>query len=102
MEGAKLRKELGKIQDVRFGYNDFLFGLFLDIGGDSWGVTESVCYNPKFHGDNSDHISNMLKEIRKLIEDAKVETVDQLKNIPVECSFDGNFLKEVRILKEVL
>jgi hypothetical protein len=36
------------------------------------------------------------------LNDAKVNSVDRLKGVPVEATFDGNLLKEWRILTEVL
>jgi hypothetical protein len=36
------------------------------------------------------------------LKDAKVNSVDELKGKPVEVTFDGNMLKEWRILTEVL
>ena len=40
--------------------------------------------------------------ISKLLTEAKVNSIDQLKGKPVEVEFEGNTLKGWRILKEVL
>jgi hypothetical protein len=44
----------------------------------------------------------MVERIDKILTDAKVYSVDKLKGKPVELTFDGNMLKEWRILTEVL
>jgi hypothetical protein len=43
-----------------------------------------------------------MRYLSKLLKEAKVSSVYKLKGIPVEVTFDGNMLKEWRILKEVL
>jgi hypothetical protein len=43
-----------------------------------------------------------MRYLSKLLNEAKVSSVDKLKGIPVEVTFDGNMLKEWRILTEVL
>jgi hypothetical protein len=43
-----------------------------------------------------------MRYVSKLLKDAKVSSVDELKGKPVEVTFDGNMLKEWRILTEVL
>jgi hypothetical protein len=43
-----------------------------------------------------------MRFLSKLLKDAKVRSVDKLKGIPVEAIFDGNVLKEWRVLTEVL
>jgi hypothetical protein len=43
-----------------------------------------------------------MRYVSKLLKDAKVNSVDELKGKPVEVTFDGNMLKEWRILTEVL
>ena len=47
-------------------------------------------------------IDETIRFISKLLKDAKVDSVDKLKNIPVEVTFEGVMLKEWRILTEVL
>lgn len=110
-----MRKEIGKIQKVSFGfggYQDAQIGLSLTFGSDkgAWGVQT-------FHGawgiDRSEHakwqeddrlmeLGKTCMKLRDLLRDAKVEKVDQLKGIPVEVTFEGNCLKDYRILTEVL
>jgi hypothetical protein len=43
-----------------------------------------------------------MRFVSKLLKEAKVNSVDKLKGIPVEVTFDGNILKDWRILTEVL
>jgi hypothetical protein len=43
-----------------------------------------------------------MRYVSKLLKDAKVDAVQKLQGIPVEVTFDGNLLKEWRILTEVL
>lgn len=109
------RKQIGKIQKVSFGfggYQEAMIGLSLTFGSDkeSWGVQT-------FHGawgiDRSDYckwteedrlkqLGETCMKLRDLMRDAKVQTVDDLEGVPVEVTFDGNMLKDYRILTEVL
>jgi len=41
-------------------------------------------------------------DMENLKKDAKVNSIDKLKGIPVEVTFEDNMLKEWRILTEVL
>lgn len=52
--------------------------------------------------DRSKSIDESVRFVSKLLKRAKVGSVDKLKGIPVEVTFDGNMLKEWRILTEVL
>jgi hypothetical protein len=52
--------------------------------------------------DRSKGIDETIRFVSKLLKDAKVDSVDKLKNIPVEVTFEGMMLKEWRILTEVL
>lgn len=114
----ELEKRLGKIKSVSFGhggYQDAQLGLSITFESEKegWGVG-------KFYGgwdaemiDCSEHAkwtetdrdktySDTMRFISKILKQAKVNTVDQLKDIPVECTFDFNTLKDWRILEEVL
>lgn len=109
-----METKLGKIQDVEYGrcgYQEAMLGLRLSIGGDGWGVgadrpgawttkrTESTKWTEE---DRIKGLGENAMFINQLLSDAKVEYVSQLKGIPVECKFEGNSLKDWRILKEVL
>jgi hypothetical protein len=52
--------------------------------------------------DRTKSIDESIRFISKLLKEAKVDSVDKLKNIPVEVTFEGMMLKEWRILTEVL
>ena len=111
-----MEKKLGKIQSVKFGhggYQDACIGLSVTLGNGSWGVGDfKGAWDPNIiswsidskwsEEDRSKNIDETVRFISKLLNDAKVNSVDKLKNIPVEVTFDGNMLKEWRILTEVL
>lgn len=95
-----MEKMLGKILSVGYGfggYQEAMFGLSVSLGNDGWGVCD-------FIGDwvkNDTHLEHV-RRISEILEQAKVRTVDQLKDIPVEVTFHHNTLVEWRILTEVL
>lgn len=111
-----MEKRLGKITSVRFGhggYQDAMLGLSITLGDGSWGVgdfkgnwdaelikhTEHTKWTEE---DRSKGYDETMRFISKLLKEANVDTVDKLKDIPVEVTFDGNLLKEWRILTEVI
>ena len=111
------RKELGKIQNIRFGhggYQDAMIGLSLILGGDGWGVGTFISgfWDPNLikHDEHCKWTelqrtaaqADLVIKISDLLRDAKVDDVMKLKNVPVECTFEGFELKDWRILKEVL
>ena len=110
-----MEKRLGKIQSVSFGiggYQNAMIVLHVTLGDKSWGVGDSRCAwdsetikwseNCKWTEDERNkQYSELLRYLSKLLKDAKVDSVDKLKNVPVEVTFDGNSLKEWRILTEV-
>lgn len=98
-----MEKRLGKIDSVSFGFNDYTFGLGLSFSGDCWGTFTFIDYNPHCADKEVEpYALKMLKNIQKLLKDAKVDSIDKLKNKPVEVIFEDGFLKEYRILTEVL
>ena len=111
-----MKKKLGKIQSVKFGhggYQDSMIGLHLTIGADGWGVGDSKSawdaeliqhseYCKWTENDRDKQYSDILRFVSKLLKDAKVDTIDKLKGIPLEVTFDGNLLKDWRVLTEVL
>ena len=108
--------KLGKIELIKFGlggYSDSMFGLHITFSGTGWGVTDTIStwdYELVKHSEyckwdeqeRTDFNIQMIKRISKLLKDAKVQTIDQLKGKPVEIVFEGNTLKTWRILTEVL
>lgn len=111
---AHERKELGKIQKAWFGlggYQDAQVGLWLQLGGEGWGVGTGEqggwSFPPDTHAkwtleDQSDTYATMVRKVLELLKFAKVDSIDKLHGIPVECTFDGMQLKSYRILTEVL
>lgn len=111
-----LRKELGSIKHVRFGlggYQDACIGIHFSLCGDGWGVNDSKSSWDKnqipwtehckwSEEDRSRSYDETVRYISDLLHLSKVDDVSKLKGIPIEASFDGNILKEWRILTEVL
>jgi hypothetical protein len=111
-----METKLGRIKSIRFGlggYQDSCLGLSVSLGADGWAVgdfkgtwdAESIKrseYTKWTEEDRSKGYDETMRFLSKLLKEAKVDTVDKLKDIPVEVTFDGNLLKEWRILTEVL
>ena len=111
-----MEKRLGKITSVKFGhggYQDACLGLLVSLGGDGWGVgdfkgiwdaemIEVSKYTKWTEADRSKGYDETMRFLSKLLKEAKVDSVDRLKGIPVEVTFDGMLLQEWRILTEVI
>ena len=111
-----MEKKLGKITSVRFGlggYQSACLGLTVTLGTDGWSVgdfkgtwdAESIKrseYTKWTEEERSKGYDETMRYLSKLLKDAKVDSVDKLKDVPVEVTFDGNMLKEWRILTEVI
>jgi hypothetical protein len=111
-----MEKKLGKIENISFGYGgyqDCMLGLSVTLGNGEWGVqdfkgnwdAESIKvteYTQWTETDRDRDYSNLVRFISKLLKQAKVSNIEQLKGKPVEVTFDSNLLKEWRILTEVL
>lgn len=107
---------LGKIKSATFGhggYQDAMIGLHVDLGGDGWGVmTSKSAWDAEMishsehckwtEADRSKQYDEIMRYISKLLATAKVSSVDKLKGVPVEVTFDDNMIKDWRILAEVL
>ena len=114
----ELEKRLGKIERVKFGiggYNDSMLGLHLTFRSDvdNWVANysnatldaEIVKWNERCQWTEEERdkdYANLLRYVSKLLKDAKVDSVEKLKGIPVEVTFENRLLKEWRILTEVL
>lgn len=110
------KKELGKITDVKFGlggYQEVMLGIHFTFDGDWGGVidsratwdAESIKWNERFkwtEKDRSKQYDEIMRYISKLLNEAKVSNIGELKGIPVEISFENRTIKEWRILTEVL
>ncbi|MCP4336402.1 MAG: hypothetical protein GY679_00960 [Mycoplasma sp.] len=108
-------KRLGKLASVKFGiggYQDDMLGLHvtIDMKG-SYVQTKSAWDCNKItwserckwtEDDRSKQYDEIMRYVSDLLHTAKVDTVDQLKGIPIEATFEGMILKEWRILDEVL
>lgn len=111
-----MEKKLGKIEEVCFGlggYQGAMLGLHVTLGNGSWGVGDSKANwdaeqikwskNTQWTEEDRDgSYAEIMRYVSKLLKDAKVDSVDKLKGKPVEVTFEGNTLKEWRILTEVL
>lgn len=110
------RKELGKIENVRFGlggYQDAMLGITFTLEGKGWGTVdfrgtwdpqgiEVTKHTQWTEEDRSKSFADTVRFISKLLSEAKVRDVNKLAGIPVEVTFENNTLKEWRILTEVL
>jgi hypothetical protein len=111
-----MEKKLGKIESVSFGlggYQGAMLGLHVTLGNGSWGVGDSRAnwdseqikwteHTQWSEEDRNVRYAEIMKYVSKLLKDAKVDSVEKLKGKPVEVTFNGNTLKEWRILTEVL
>ena len=111
-----MEKKLGKIESVSFGlggHQGAMIGLHVTLSSGGWGVSDSRAHwdserikwseNTKWSEEDRDGwYTEIMRYVSKLLKDAKVDSVDQLKGKPVEVTVDGNLLKEWRILTEVL
>lgn len=107
------RNELGKIQRIRFGmggYQDACIGVSFVLGGESFGVhdfwgTWGIDRSERAKWTEEERLTQlgeMVMRLKKLMDDAKVTTVEQLAGIPISITFDDRTLKSWRVLKEVL
>lgn len=111
-----MEKSLGKITDVKFGlggYQNARIGLHVRLGNAVWSDcdsrstwdAETIKWSNMCKWSESERESqyvNIMCYVSKLLKDAKVDSVDKLKDIPIEDTFDGNKLIDWRILTEVL
>lgn len=112
-----MEKRIGKINYISLGYGgyqDAQFGLNIDLSSkkDGWGVCDfkgfwsidTKCdkrckWTEK---DRDESFTKTMRLINKLLSQSNKKSLDQLKGVPVEVTFDGNLLKDWRILTEVL
>lgn len=108
-----MKTKLGKIQNVSFGrggYQDAMMGISFTLEGDGWGVGDFWGYwscdvPPNANWTDKDrltYLGAMVIRINRVLTEAKVDSIDRLKGVPIEVSFDGNTLTNWRVLKEVL
>ena len=107
-----IRKELGKIQSIRFGmggYQDTMIGIRFDLGGNSWGVSdfwgywaEHSQYCKWTQAEQKDYLGETVLKINCLLKEANKTDINKLVGVPVEIEFENNTLKSWRILTEVI
>ena len=106
-------KILGKITKAEYGMvrdYPFLFGLqlYFNLGdGTSIGCGSRYTINISKEcrweeSERKDAIVKAVEEINKILKDAKVDYVSELKGMPVEVEIEKNTFKDFRILTEVL
>ena len=114
------RIELAKISEISFGYGgyqDVQFGISISFSGKGFGVSDfkgfwslDIEANERTEWTEQDRdkiYAEMMRWINTIMKKAKVYDLDQLKNIPVELTFEGSGhgcsgLESWRILEEVL
>jgi len=113
--------QLGKIESVSFGIGgcqDAMIGIHVTLSGDCVSVSDSrsswdaniIKRTPHLkwtEEDRSKQYDEIMRYVSDLLAAAKVKSVDQLKGIPVEITFEGEVLagsrlKSWRVLTEVL
>jgi len=95
------------------GYQDALIGIYFHLEGDGWGSSDHMGeWDPRIikhddskrwtEEDRDKKLAEIMRYISKLLDEAKVSSVDKLINIPIEALFQNGVLQSWRILKEVL
>ena len=106
-------KILGKISSAEFGtVRDYPFLMGLQLGfklGDGCGIMDGGMYTINFSkecrwdkNEKEKDVTVKMDDLYKLLKDAKVNYVSELKNKPVEVEIENNTFKGFRILTEVL
>jgi hypothetical protein len=104
---------LGKIQHARFGlggYQDCQIGLSLTFSGQGWGcnwfvgawATSRSEYTKWSEEDRLRDAGQAAMKLVEILNKTKKGDVSQLVGVPVEVTFEGNVLKDWRVLEEVL
>jgi hypothetical protein len=115
-EEVEYKKELGKIVSVQFGiggYQDAMFGVTITFEGKWGGVSWHMgCWSPSIievtentkwtEEDRDKDLVAICRKLDSLLKEAKVNDVTKLVGKPVEIQFDGNTLKDWRLLTEVI
>lgn len=113
MKITMIEKSIGKISHISLGfggYQDAQFGLSVTLSGSSWDVGDFKGFwsrNPdsscRWTSKDKDlALLIMLYFIQDLLRDAHIDSLDKLKDKPVEVTFKDNGLQSWRILTEVL
>lgn len=108
-----MEKKLGKIENVCVGIRDGALGIHFTLSSSEWGVGDSrLAWDPETvkvteytkwsEKDRDEDLIRIMRFISKLLKEAKVDSVDKLKDKPVEVIFENNMLVDWRILTEVI
>lgn len=119
--GTQIEKKIGKIRSICLGmggYQGVQFGLQIELGGgrnSSWSVTWTKMVwskrhikDPKkewykwTHEDRRTTYADIVEFLDDTMEKAEVDDFHKLVGTPVEVTFDGNSLKEWRVLEEAV
>lgn len=105
--------QLSKIEKVTFSVEDGRIGLRLAFATQGSGVaTNYLTWDPSTvevtertkwsEKDRDKELASIMRKVLKLLKQAKVPSIRELKDIPVEIQFESNLLLDWRILEEVL
>lgn len=110
-------KKIGKIKSVKYGFGGYqgcMFGVTFDLGSDkdSWGVGDfKGAWGPEIkvdkytkwtEKDRSNQYADTARFVADLMMKANVRDLNDLVGVPVEVTFEGNCLKEWRVLEEAI
>ncbi len=103
---------LGKISEIYFGKKDQRIGLWITLSGSSSVQSSYDCWDPEdikitentkwTEEDRNEQLIVIMRKLSELLKKAKVNDIQDLKNIPVEITFSKHHLDSWRILEEVL
>lgn len=106
-------KMLGRIEAATFGlggYQDACIGLSLTFAGKSWGcatfhggwATERSEFTKWTEEERRNDLSDAVWKLKETLQEANKTHVAELVGVPVEVTFEGNLLKDWRVLTEVI
>lgn len=114
---SEARKELARIQSVRFGFGGYqgaMFGVSFTLSGKGWGVEDfwgawaPGVVDPDKHSqwteaERSAQLADLCGRLSRLMKEAGVDEISKLTNMPIEVTFkDYSMLDTWRLLTEVL
>lgn len=108
-----MSKSIGKITHVEFGfggYQDVQFGITISVNtidgcattGKWMWVNEPDKHTKWTVDDQNKMYAEIMRYVIQLMQDAKVSRVEALRGKPIEATWNGNMLQEIRILTEVV
>lgn len=101
-----MSKYLGKIIKAEYGFRDICYdhivGLYLDLKFDGY-MADRFAYAEFASKETTfDSMAEFITDITKILTDARVQSISQLQNKPIEVTEESGIVKHVRILTEVL